>query len=127
MSQPTGFERETHSRYRHQASHLSKPKLLSFLRQPSSDAGDCSLGSKIVGRTEDDNKVASSIEDRHFIQLMNREMFIDDVNSWVAPLPFRIPRPRLLNNRELALTRFTSLCRPLERKPDMKSHFLAFM
>ena len=91
------------------------------------NTGDCSLGSRIFEKTEEDNKVALSIEDRQFIQLMDKEMFIDDANSWVAPLPFRTPRPRLPNNREQALTRFTSLCRTLERKPEMKSHFLAFM
>lgn len=99
-------------------------KLLSSHFSPVQNAGDRSLGSKIFERTEDDNKVAPSIEYRHLIQLMDREMFIDDANSRGAPLPFRIPRPRLPNNRKLALTRFPSLRRTLERKPDMKSHFL---
>ncbi|KAK0132197.1 hypothetical protein N1851_032987 [Merluccius polli] len=58
---------------------------------------------------------------------MDKEMFMDNNNSWVAPLPFRTQRPRLPNNREQALARFTSLCRTLEREPEMKSHFLAFM
>ncbi|KAJ8369536.1 hypothetical protein SKAU_G00095640 [Synaphobranchus kaupii] len=91
------------------------------------NAVDRSLGSKIFERTEDDNKVTPSIEDKQFIQLMDKEVFMDNANSWVAPLPFRTPRPRLPNNREQALTRFTSLHRTLERKPEMKSHFLAFM
>lgn len=93
----------------------------------SQNAGYLSLGSRIFEKTRDDNKVAPSIEDRHFIQLMNREMCINDANSWVAPLPFRTPRPRLPNNREQALSRFTSLCRTLDRKPVMKSQFLTFM
>lgn len=54
-------------------------------------------------------------------------MVIDDTNSWVAPLPFRTPRPRLLNNREQAVNRFNSLCRSLDRKPEMKNHFVSFM
>ncbi|XP_026005436.1 uncharacterized protein LOC113010547 [Astatotilapia calliptera] len=91
------------------------------------NSDDHLLGNKIFERTENDNEVAPSIEDKRFIQLMNNEMFIDDANSWVAPLPFRMPRPRLPNNRGQALTRFTSLCKTLERKPEMRRHFLAFM
>lgn len=66
---------------------------------PVQNTGDHSLGSKIFERTEDDNKVAPSIEDKQFIQLMNKEMFMNDAYSWVAPLPFHTPRPRLPNNR----------------------------
>ena len=58
---------------------------------------------------------------------MNRQMFMDETNSWVAPLPFRTPRPRLPNNREQALSRLTSLCCTLDKKPEMKEHFVAFM
>lgn len=69
-----------------------------------------SLGAKIFERTGDDNKFSLSIEDKQFIRLMEKEMFINDANSWVAPLPFCVPRPCQLNNRELALIRFTNLC-----------------
>ncbi|KAK3531570.1 hypothetical protein QTP70_024955 [Hemibagrus guttatus] len=40
------------------------------------------------------------IEDRRFLDIMDREMFMDESNSWVAPLPFRTPRQRLPNNRD---------------------------
>lgn len=88
---------------------------------------DCSLGSSIFERTKDDDKVGLSIEDKLFLELMGKEMFMDNTNSWVAPLPFRSPRQRLPNNREQALSRLTSLRRTLERKPEMKTHFLSFM
>nr|XP_055053838.1 uncharacterized protein LOC129438965 [Misgurnus anguillicaudatus] len=58
---------------------------------------------------------------------MDREMFMDDTNSWVAPLPFRFPRQRLPNNREQALSRFNSLRRTLHKKPEMREDFLEFM
>ena len=58
---------------------------------------------------------------------MDREVYIDDSNSWVAPLPFRSPRPHLPNNREQAAKRLSSLRRTLEKKPDMREHFLSFM
>ncbi|KAI3374200.1 hypothetical protein L3Q82_006054 [Scortum barcoo] len=62
-----------------------------------------------------------------FLEFMNREMAMDDTNSWVTPLPFRSPRRWLPNNREQALSRLTSLLRTLERKPKMKADFVAFM
>lgn len=61
------------------------------------------------------------------MELMHREMFMDSTNNCVAPLPFRFPQQRLPNNREQALTRLTSLCRTLEREPEMLIHFLAFI
>ncbi|PWA28177.1 hypothetical protein CCH79_00020589, partial [Gambusia affinis] len=37
----------------------------------------------------------------------------DHEDTWVAPLPFKAPRPRLSNNREQATKRLTSLCHTL--------------
>ncbi len=85
------------------------------------------LPASIFERTKDDEKIAPSVEDRQFIQLMDKEMFMDDTNSWVAPLPFRSPRQRLPNNREQTLSRFNSLCRTLRKKSEMREHFVEFM
>ncbi len=85
------------------------------------------LGKTLFKRTENDSKPALSIEDEVFLKTMEREVFQDDSNSWVAPLPFRSPRPVLPNNRDQALSRFSSLRRTLERKPDMKEQFVTFM
>lgn len=54
-------------------------------------------------------------------------MFMDESNSWVAPLPFRKPSQRLPNNIDKALTRLSSLLHTLEKKPEMKSHYVTFM
>ncbi|XP_056409269.1 uncharacterized protein LOC130324954 [Hyla sarda] len=58
---------------------------------------------------------------------MDREVFRDKSGSWVAPLPFRSPRHRLPDNKVQAEKRFTSLQHMLQRKPNMKKHFQAFM
>lgn len=92
-----------------------------------SSTHDCSQDSSIFERTSDDVKVAPSIEDRLFMQIMDEEMFMDDTNSWVAPLPFRSPRARLPCNKDQALCRLNSLCRTLDKRPQMKEHFVAFM
>ncbi|KAK7919305.1 hypothetical protein WMY93_010589 [Mugilogobius chulae] len=77
--------------------------------------------------TPEDNKPAMSIEDKMFLELMDNEVYMDDDNHWVAPLPFRNPRPLLPNNREQALKRLAVLKRTLDKKPDMKKQFVEFM
>lgn len=77
--------------------------------------------------TSEDNELAPSIEDRAFLDIMENEFVQDQSNSWVGPLPFRTPRPRLPNNRQQALSRLLGLRRTLRRNPEMNSHFMAFM
>lgn len=66
------------------------------------------VGKLIFSQTENDYKLAASVEDELFLQIMNQEFCKDDANSWVAPLPFRTPRQRLPNNRQHALNRLIS-------------------
>lgn len=77
--------------------------------------------------TDKDHQTAPSIEDLKFIEIMDNEVFKDDAQSWVAPLPFRCPRRQLPNNREYALRRLKSVCHTLEKKPEMKEHYIQFM
>lgn len=85
------------------------------------------LGQLVFEQTENDNKLALSIEDEVFLDTMEKEIFQDEVNSWVAPLPFRHPRPPLPNNREQALNCLFSLRRTLGKKPEMKQQFIDFI
>ncbi len=84
------------------------------------------LGQEVFKVTRDDNKVAPSIDDLSFLHIMEQELEKDESNSWVAPLPFRAPRCRLLNNRCQAMKRLSSLRRNLERNPEMKQQFFSF-
>ncbi|KAI4896126.1 hypothetical protein NFI96_006642 [Prochilodus magdalenae] len=85
------------------------------------------IGSAVFNQTVNDNKLAPSFEDTAFLKIMAAEMYRDEANSWVAPLPFREPRQQLPNNREQAVSRLASLCRTLNRKPEMKDQFVTFM
>ncbi|KAL2082436.1 hypothetical protein ACEWY4_022254 [Coilia grayii] len=85
------------------------------------------LGQNVFDRTEQDNKLAPSVEDEIFLKIMDKEVYRNDSQSWVAPLPFRQPRQRLLNNREQALKRFESLQRNLTRRQEMQQQYVAFM
>ncbi|XP_025752713.1 uncharacterized protein LOC109204590 [Oreochromis niloticus] len=89
--------------------------------------GKDGLGEGVFQQTPHDNKPAMSVEDKLFLEIMDNEVFIDDSNSWVAPLPFRQPRRKLPNNRAQAVKRLLTLRHMLEKKLDMKEHMIAFM
>lgn len=93
----------------------------------STKAAEEMLGQTVFNHTEHDNKLASSIEDEIFLKLMDKEVYRNESQSWVAPLPFRQPRQRLPNNRGQAVNRFASLQRSLNRKPEMQQQYVAFM
>nr|XP_055056164.1 uncharacterized protein LOC129440699 [Misgurnus anguillicaudatus] len=82
---------------------------------------------EIFQSTKDDDKLAPSMEDLVFLKMTQKEVYQDESNSWVAPLPFRGPRQRLPNNRQQASNRLQSLTRTLKKHPRTKDHFLEFM
>ena len=53
---------------------------------------------------------------------MDKEMFMDDTNSWMTPLPFRSPQRRLPNNREQAFRRLNSMPHP-RKKTGVENSF----
>lgn len=85
------------------------------------------LGESVFQRTPADNKPAMSVDDSEFLRIMDKEVYMDIENHWVAPLPFHSPRKRLPCNREQAAQRLQSLQRSFRKKPDMKQHFFDFM
>ncbi len=106
--------------HRHQSPRANKMKNLF-------DEKD-SLGEGVFQRTPSDDKPAMSVEDKAFLEIMDREVFMDDSNSWVAPLPFnQEPRCKLPNNRAQTVKRLSTLRHTLGKKPDMKEHMVAFM
>ncbi|KAK0144244.1 hypothetical protein N1851_017386 [Merluccius polli] len=85
------------------------------------------VGKLIFKQRADDDKLAFSIEDQDFLDIMNREFHKDETNNWVAPLPFRSTRQRLPNNRGQAVRRLMSLRRTLKKNTEMKDHYVEFM
>ncbi len=57
---------------------------------------------------------------------MDKELYQDESNGWVAPLPFQVPRRRLPNKRVHAYNRLSSLRCTLEKRPQMKARFFFF-
>ncbi len=85
------------------------------------------IGKHIFKQTKDDNMLALSGENEAFLDIMDNEFTKNAANSWVAPLPFRCPREHLPNNRDQAVSRLLSLRHTLEKKADMKDHYVEFM
>ncbi|VDI33351.1 Hypothetical predicted protein [Mytilus galloprovincialis] len=62
-----------------------------------------------------------------FMKQMDNEFVRDSKGSWVAPLPFRVPRQPLPSNRPQALHRANMLDASLNRNSVKREHFLTFM
>lgn len=84
------------------------------------------MGGTVFQCTSADEKPAFSIEEQAFLQIMEKEVYQDDSNSWMAPLPFRSPRPRLPNNRQQASQCLASVSCTLNKQPEMRQHFINF-
>lgn len=95
--------------------------------QKASALTQACIGDGVFLRTADDEKTALSIEDKIFLDLMKKEVYLTEDNHWVAPLPFHSPRIRLPDNKEQAKQRLFSLQRTFQKKPGMKEHFFEFM
>lgn len=85
------------------------------------------IGCTVFSRTKEDSKLAPSIKDTVFLKTMDEEVYREETTSWVAPLPFRVPRQHLPNNCEQVIRRLMSLHRTLNKKPEMKEQFVAFV
>lgn len=95
---------------------------------------DCSIQgeeSKRLGAMFDSHpdgeKVAPSVDDQTFLGIMDKDVYMNEANSCVAPVPFRKQRRSCANNRDMALRRLLQLRPTLDRGPDMKEHFQEFM
>ena len=88
---------------------------------------DDAISSTVFEKTKDDDKVALSVEDREFLELMDEKFHKEHSRNWCSPLPFKTLRKRLPNNKSLAMQRAKSLDRSLRSDPVKRNHFVAFM
>ena len=77
--------------------------------------------------SRNDNKPSLSIEDKRFLDLMDREMERDENHNWIAPLPFKPSRPSLPNNRRQAVDRAKKFYSSLRKDPVKQQHAFEFM
>lgn len=83
-----------------------------------------SIGETVFQQTSLDERPGYSQEEVAFLQIMNKEVYQDNTNSWVAPLPFRSPRPRLSNNKQQAIQRLASVRHMLNKRPQHEKSLL---
>lgn len=86
-----------------------------------------SIGDDVFIRTQEDDKVGLSIEDKLFLEKMKTDLSKNELGNWEAPLPFKEHRQRLPNNRPMAFHRATIFDANLRRNPIKRDHFIAFM
>ncbi|VDH91165.1 Hypothetical predicted protein [Mytilus galloprovincialis] len=70
------------------------------IRENYTDPVTKDLQSPLFEKTRDDDKPGQSYEDNMFMKQLDNEFVIDSEGSWVAPLPFRVPRQPLPSNRQ---------------------------
>lgn len=97
---------------------LTPPHIAPCVSHAASNKEADSLGRNVFQRTQQDDQLGLSIEDELFLDLMDKEVYMDEANCWVAPLPFRPNRPCLPNNRQHATNR---------QQQGMKEHVFKFM
>ncbi|XP_070577689.1 uncharacterized protein [Ptychodera flava] len=78
-------------------------------------------------RTPYDEQKAPSIEDKQFLDIMQREVHVNEEGNLELPLPFRQDPKKLPNNRQSALNRFYNLQNQFQRKPQMMEEYFQFM
>ena len=81
----------------------------------------------VFATSKHDNEIGPSVEDREFLELMGSEMKKDVCGKWIAPLPFRSPRPTLPNNKAYAQSRASVLHQSLMKNPQKREHMREFM
>ncbi|XP_070546110.1 uncharacterized protein [Ptychodera flava] len=81
----------------------------------------------IFKRTPYDEQKAPSIEDKQFLDIMQREVHINEEGNLELPLPFMQDPKKLPNNRQSALNRFYNLQNQLQGKPQMMEEYFQFM
>ena len=84
-------------------------------------------GSNVFCSTPLDNETSLSIEDRRFLEVMEKRIHKNSTGHWEMPLPFRQADTVLPNNRPQAIHRLNGLLKTLKRKPQMEKDYLEFM
>ena len=72
------------------------------------------------------NMQSYSVEDRKFVELMNKEVKLED-KQYTVPLPFRDKDVKMPCNRQIAVKRTVSLKRKFQKDPEFFEQYKSFM
>ncbi|CAB3987192.1 Hypothetical predicted protein [Paramuricea clavata] len=88
---------------------------------------DSVTGSNVFCSTPLDNETSLSIEDRRFLEVMEKQIHKNSTGHWEMPLPFCQGDTVLPNNHPQAIHHLNGLLKTLKRKPQMEKDYLEFM
>ena len=77
--------------------------------------------------TRHDNEPSLSLEDRTFLEIMDKGIHKNASGNWEMPLPFHDEHQSMPNNRAQAMRRLQGLLKMFTRKLEMKTDYLEFM
>ncbi|XP_046562259.1 uncharacterized protein LOC124271225 [Haliotis rubra] len=104
---------------------LLKPCVNNFMIKPLLERQ--SKNTDVFETTETDGRPGLSTEDRHFLEILDEDMYQGENGTWTAPLPMRNPRPHLPNNKLQAKQRAQALHKSLNKDENKKKQMAEFM
>ena len=103
------------------------PNTLNF-QEDFTEAHDAKFpGEGVYHETANDDVAGLSIDDRKFIEIMDKGIHKNEKGNWEMPLPFPSHNVSMPNNKDYAAKRLNGLLRTFKRKPKMEKDYLEFM
>ena len=103
------------------------PNTMNFLKSFTEPIDAKNTAEDVYRVTQNDNYVGLSIEDRRFMEIMEKGIRKNKLGNWEMPLPFRSQNVSMPINRGYAMKRLTGLLRTFKRKPQMEKDYVEFM
>ena len=103
------------------------PNTMNFFESFTESSDAKNTAEDVYRVTQNDNDVGLSIEDRRFMEIMEKGIHKNKFGNWEMPLPFRSQNVSMPNNRGYAVKRLNGLLRTFKRKPQMEKDYVEFM
>ena len=102
------------------------PNTMNFF-ESFTESSDAKNTADVYRVTQNDNDVGLSIEDRRFMEIMEKGIQKNKLGNWEMPLPFHSQNVSMPNNRGYAVKRLNGLLLTFKRKPQMEKDYVEFM
>ena len=103
------------------------PNTMNFIESFTETSDAKNTAEDVYRITQNDNDVGLSIEDRKFMEIMDKGIHKNKLGNWKMPLPFRSQNVSMPKNRNYAVKRLKGLLRTFKRKPQMEKDYVKFM
>ena len=103
------------------------PNTMNLLESFTESSDAKNTAQDVYGITQNDNNVGLSIEDRKFMEIMDKGIHKNKLGNWEMPLRCCSQNVSMPNNRGYAVKRLNGLLRTFKRKPQMEKDYVEFM